>query len=35
LYAQAKAFAVSIGAGDVEVKHQDESGATQENEAPF
>ena len=35
LYAQAKAFAISIGAGDVEVKHQDESGATQENEAPF
>ena len=35
LYAQAKAFAVSIGSGDVEVKHQDESGATQENEAPF
>ena len=35
LYGQAKAFAASISAGDVEVKHQDESGATQENEAPF
>ncbi|HCV03299.1 MAG TPA: hypothetical protein DG048_11680 [Pseudoalteromonas sp.] len=35
LYQQAKAFAVSIGAGDVEVKHQDESGTSQENEAPF
>jgi len=35
LYHQAKAFAASIGSGDVEVKHQDESGATQENEAPF
>ena len=35
LYGQAKAFAASISAGDVEVKHQDESGASQENEAPF
>jgi hypothetical protein len=35
IYNAAKSFAQSVGAGDVKVKHESESGATSNGPAPF